>query len=231
MAVVAPFQPTCFPPAYIFQRAYAADTVVLMGSAQMTAVSPAEDGTKKKTGQKHLRLGGGADVTDFAIPTVGSMKPINETMLDSQSNWRDKLITTVRQRYSKSAELELVTDILDHCLQSDTLGELNTKAFTSVCAMLGISTPILPDTIAEKASKGDWVINLVLAAGGDTLLTGKPSTAYMDKDEFARRGVEIRVQDWKQADYQHYGAHEGQMSILHTILSIGVEATERLLKG
>lgn len=231
MFVVAPFQPTIFPPAYVFNRAWQADAVILMDSAQTTAFSPAEDGSKKKTGQKHLRIGGRGNVQDFAIPTTASMKPLNETPLDPSSKWRDTLIKSLQHRYGGSPFYKDITDIVVSCLYpSITLGGLNSVSFCTVLRSLEISTPVRMDSVATKATKGEWVINLVKSVGGDTLLTGKPSTAYMDFEHFAQNGVTITVQDWKQPEYQHIGEHEGQMSILHTLYSIGLEATSDLIR-
>lgn len=232
MRVIAPFQPTCFPPAYIFQRALTADCVVLMESAQMTPFSPGEDGAKKHTWQKHFRIGGNGPVCDVVIPTTASMLPIKDTPLDSQSKWRDNVIKTLKQRYSKAEDTNTITSLIAFCLESaQTLGELNSLAFRQICSLLRITTEICTDSIADKATKQDWVINLVQAAGGDTLLTGKPSTAYMDAARFADSGITIVVQDWQQPEYQHYGKSKPNMSIIHTLYSLGVNRTIDFLRA
>lgn len=229
---VCPFQPTLFPSLYVFNRAWQADTFVLMISAQFCAANKKEDGTKGKTGQKHMRVAGSQPVAWLGVPIVKELQPIKNTELKPSTEWRDNLMNELYIRYNRTPYFSKYAPAVEYILRTAaTVGELNSACFRWGHQLFELNCDIKEDIeVCEKTAGNDWVFSMVSTIGGP-LITGKPSLNYLDTKRYEDANIGVIVQNWTCQPYTQIstGWTPG-LSMLDALFNIGAEQTALIVK-
>jgi len=115
-------------------------------------------------------------------------------------------------------------------LWSDAIGQgdqllsaLNVRLLRSVCAYLGIATPlVMSSEYAVAGASTTRLISLLRAVGATSYLSGPSAADYLDLQQFAAHGIAV---EYKSYDYRPYpqlhGEFVGAVTILDLIANCG----------
>jgi hypothetical protein len=109
------------------------------------------------------------------------------------------------------------------------LWRVNQQLMRAVCAVLGITTPLLRDVdllAREQLATLDPTARLVAlaaAAGATRYLSGPAAQSYLDRSRFAARGIAVEWMSYAglQRYQQLWGEFESSVSIVDPLLTLG----------
>jgi len=82
-------------------------------------------------------------------------------------------------------------------LPSDHLSMVNRTFIEAICGALGITTPIRWSTDYDaRIGRNERLVDLCVAAGATTYLSGPAARSYIDADAFAAAGITVRFADY-----------------------------------
>lgn len=216
----------------IYARAAEADAVVLLRHSQMTPSMHDFNGVKKNTGMKHILMAGCQDPKWIPIHTKHRMLPLEETEL-AESQWRNKLMSTIKYRYQAAEYYDDVIDNVEYLLNSSKhLGIMSYNTFKWGHANLHLGSRIYNDFDVSKRAgqKGEWILDICKQLGATEYITGLPGLSYLDLNKFKQNNIKLKIQDWRPIQYkQHKNTWNPNMSILDSVFYNGFKVTRNLL--
>lgn len=169
------------------------------------------------------------------VKQTSLMQTIRETEVASDQ-WRGKHWKTIVQVYGKSAHFQEVKPLLEplYMASNETrLSSINYAFITAVTGFLGIGTRLRWSSDFQlEGDRNERLVNLCLAAGADTYLTGPSALDYMDKDLFARAGIAVEITNYAAyPEYpQLYPPFEHAVSVIDLMFNTGRDA-RRFMKS
>lgn len=150
------YQPRYLPQLHYFNRMFAADTFVLLESAQYTKtlvhlVDNKKERHKSFQSNTVIKFPTGTYCLTVPIKHQGLL-PINKTLIDYSSGWHKKHVTTIATVYRKAPFFKSIYPSLQQILsvRYNTLAELNTATITwGVAMLLELPTAKFPIPIEE----------------------------------------------------------------------------------
>lgn len=126
--------------------------------------------------------------------------------------WGADMIRTLRHAYRDTPFLDPYIHKLRDILESrpGRLVDLDLAMLEFLRTALAIETPMLKSSTLKLAgTKSDLILNLCLEVGADTYLAGMGgSRDYLDREAFARAGVNIAWQDFSHPRHSQCGSGE-----------------------
>jgi hypothetical protein len=160
---------------------------------------------------------------------------ILETEIDTERDWVHQHRGTIESAYRRAAHFDRYAPAFFAELAKPwvRLAEMNESLLRLCLAWLGVTTPFLHAGDLDVAGSGtDLLINLCRAAGADTYLAGPGGRKYMDLDDFAAAGIQVRFHDYRHPEYrQLHGAFEPDLSIVDLLLNEGPAGLDILRSG
>jgi RimJ/RimL family protein N-acetyltransferase len=207
--VVAIHQPNFFPWLGFFDKLARADTFVLLDTVEFSKGS--------RTNRVEVLVGGKPHWITAPVKRAGIAGPIRDVRIDESRDWREKIVKTLRQSYSGSAQLPLVSDLITH--REGRLAHYNEHAIRHLAEALGITTAIVrASELDVRGSATELLVDIVRAVGGSAYLAGGGAGGYQQDDRFAKSGIALMPQD--------FDAPHG-LSIIHALLSGEAPAARR----
>lgn len=155
-------------------------------------------------------------------------KLVNETLVDSTSNWRTAHLNSFKENYKRAPHFDEAYKLYESCLsfESEFLSQINENAIRKICAHLGIATQIVrSEPYALTGSKNDRLLDLLHKVGATTYLSGPSAESYLDKSLFRSHGIELEFKSYDYLSYpQIHGKFDGAVSVLDLIANTGREA-------
>jgi hypothetical protein len=221
--IIAIHQPNLFPWFGYFLKIARSSKFVFLDSVQI-----------QKTGgsyvnRVHILEGAERRWLTLAILRAPGKSKILETTLASPE-WRVGLLATIRSAYRDSAFFNEVFPSISSIASVETvkIAELNISIVRALSEMMGIGCEFLRSSvIAPEGDSTQRLIEIVLACGGDTYLSGLGGDKYQDRGEFAAAGLKIADNLFSHPRYTQGSSAdfvEG-LSILDMLFNIGIEAT------
>lgn len=154
---------------------------------------------------------------------------ISETAIDDSTNWRQRHFNQWHANYHKAPFYNDVIGLLGD-MGGDanlTISQLDIHLIRSICAYLGINTPmVMSSELGVKGAKTDRLINLLRAVGGQIYLSGPSAEAYLEKDKFQESGITLEFKSYVYDAYpQLWGGFEGAVTVLDLIANCGPRST------
>ncbi|WP_074765944.1 WbqC family protein [Magnetospirillum fulvum] len=157
---------------------------------------------------------------------------ISEVMVANRF-WPDKHWTSIERAYGKAAGFNdfapRLRELYELCRDMDQLSAVNRLFITSICEFLGLntqlfwSTDLLPVAVMDAADPTDRLVELCVAAGADTYLSGPAARAYLDEERFLSAGIRVEWMDY--SGYLCYPQRHGEfthtVSVLDLLLNVG----------
>lgn len=209
-------QPDYIPYLGYFYKMYSSDIFVFLDDVQFSN-SNMHNWNKIKTPQGECRL---------KIPVKYSFgDKISEVKTRDDLDWKVKHLKTIEMYYSKSEKFKEIfpryNDIV--MINYSNLSELNIALNKFICSGFGFNTKFeLSSKLNLKSSKEDKVIDICIALGGDTYISGLGAKAYQSNENFTKRGINLKYTDFKVFDYpQQWGEFIPNLSIIDYVFNCG----------
>jgi hypothetical protein len=148
----------------------------------------------------------------LTVPVV--QRSQKERIVDKHIDWTDdvgkKHFLTLRHSYADSAHFVEHSRELRRIYETkwQRLVEMNDALLAYLRDAYGIRTPLVRSSeLAVEGAKGELILNICKAVGADTLLVGLGgSRHYLDREAFAREGVQLEYQNFSHPQYKQCGA-------------------------
>jgi len=194
--LVAIHQPHYLPWLGYLHRMAQADLFILLDHVQF------ERGNYQNRTQ--IRVNGAPHWLTVPVLQRSQKERIAEKMIDTRQDWAATHCETLRRAYGGMA-----TAPLRAVYQTpwERLVDLNAAMLHFLRAALGIHTPLVNSSeLGAQGAKSELVLNLCKAVGAQGLLVGLGgSRQYLDREAFARAGIELVFQEFKHPVYPQRG--------------------------
>ncbi len=160
---------------------------------------------------------------------------IQTLRMQSGTRWRDKLTRMLALTYARSPHFELVWPTLTRIIDYDTddLVAFLTNQIQVLAQCLGLSTVFERASLSyprHRASGQARVIDICVQAGATQYINALGGRSLYDKATFAARGVDLRFLACRMPPYsQRSDTFVPQLSIIDTLMALGVQATAHCL--
>jgi hypothetical protein len=194
--LVAIHQPHYLPWLGYLQRMQQADLFILLDHVQF------ERGNYQNRTQ--IRVNGAAHWLTVPVLQRSQKERIDEKMIDTRQDWATTHFETLKRAYGAAATAPL------RALYEtpwERLADLNEVMLHFLRGAFGIRTRLVNSAdLGVQGAKSELVLNLCKAVGARGLLVGLGgSRQYLERDAFARAGIELVFQQFKHPVYPQRG--------------------------
>lgn len=194
--LVAIHQPHYLPWLGYLHRMAQADLFILLDHVQF------ERGNYQNRTQ--VRVNGAPHWLTVPVIQRSQKERIAEKMIDTRQDWETNHFETLRRAYGGVAIAPLRSI---YQTPWERLVDLNDAMLHFLRAAFGIRTPLVKSSeLRVEGAKSELVLNLCKAVGAQALLVGLGgSRQYLDREAFARAGVELVFQQFQHPVYPQRG--------------------------
>jgi hypothetical protein len=207
--IVAVHQPHFLPWLGYLNRMVRADLFILLDHVQFER--------RNYQNRTHIKLDGRTHWLTVPVQQHSQQERIIDKRIDNpppteSHRWGANVFSTLRHAYRDAAFLDHYAPELRRILESrwERLVDLDQAMLDFLRDALCISTPLVRSSELNVAgTRSELILNLCRAVGADAYLAGLGgSRHYLDRDAFARAGVEIVWQDFRHPHYAQCGGGE-----------------------
>lgn len=150
---------------------------------------------------------------------------INQVRTKDELKWKEKHLKTIEMNYKKTEYFEeIYPDYKELLLKVyPNLSEMNIVINQFICQGLGINPKFVRSSeLNITSAKEDRVIDICLALGGTTYISGNGAKAYQVDEHFENKGIHLKYTDYKPFVYnQRWGEFMPNLSVLDYIFNCG----------
>lgn len=159
-------------------------------------------------------------------------KTIREMEVDESTDWRRKMIETLRHNYSKAQYWEKYHGGIEYHIRAIG-GELATVSVWPNEWRKYIKTPMVwQSAIGVTGEKQELIVNLCKHFDADHFLFGRNGRDYVDVDYFRDRGIEPMFQEFTYPIYRQFGDDFiPGLSIVDMLFHCGPDKTREMVCG
>jgi hypothetical protein len=160
---------------------------------------------------------------------------INEMLINNKTDWRDKIIKSIRQNYIGATFFKEIMPLVESLINESTesLAEYNIKAIRILAERVGLSTDhfILASNLDTKGSSNDLLISITSKVGGDTYMCGGGADGYQEDEKFSKANILLTYQNFKHPIYPQFNTKEfiPGLSIIDALMNCGFENVRKIL--
>lgn len=232
MTHVSMMQPSFLPWLGYFELIYQAEIFVLLDDFQFSVQS---------YHQRNRLFVNKGQVDWYSVPVQKSLsfqKPLNKTLINENTPWRNKLWRRIQQNYGKTEYFSIYkTEISDWLLSHySNLAEQNIAFIQLICKILGLEKRLLKSS--EKSSekqRSDRVVELLNWTGASRYYCAQGSFGYMFEDQvFPLKQVDVLFQNFQLQAYPQKGSPAQfvpYLCVLDALFNRGPEETLSLIKS
>jgi hypothetical protein len=175
----------------------------------------------------------------FTIPLVhaSQWKKINTIQTDDATDWRRKLASTLKQGYARAPSVhEAYADMLGAFERPSALiADIAKTSVRSVCERLNIDTCFVQSSseYGNAELRGvERILDICRIERAKTYVNLPGGKSLYGRDEFKRRGVELRFLSPDLTPYQQSANHfVAGLSVLDCIANLGARAEDYAKRG
>jgi WbqC-like protein len=225
--VVAIHQPNFLPWLGFFHKLACSDVFILLDTVDFSRGS--------RTNRVQVLAGGGPSWLTVPVRRPEHGEPlIAAACIDDSRPWRRKALRTLEVSYGPRPGFEETFALVEPVLRepTDRLAALNESGIRRIAAALSLDAGklIRASDLSAAGSSSDLLAGLVEAVGGDVYLSGAGAGGYLEDEPFARRGIEVRVQEFTHPDYAQATSEPVHgLSVVDAMMNLGASDTRRLL--
>jgi len=150
---------------------------------------------------------------------------VNETRIDNSSDWAARQVRTLSRNYAKAPYFDDLFPALSAILTQtwDLLIDLDMALIHLIAQQIGINTPLrYSSELPQEGGKTGRLIEICLATGADTYLTGNAAKGYIDEDAFRSAGITLEYQNYQHPTYrQRFGDFIPYLSAVDLVFNEG----------
>lgn len=226
--VVSCHQPNFFPWLGYFHKIRWSETFLVL-----------DDALIQKTGgsvTNRTSLAPGGKQIWFTAPidrTASGTLRIDRVRFAEREPFRERLLATLKTSYSRAPFFAETWAAIAPLVENPEplLAAYNTHAIRGIAAMLALPARlVLASSFAIEATSTARLVELTLAAKGDTYLYGGGAKDYQDDALFFQRGLDLFEQRFVPPTYTRGAqARIAGLSVLDALFFLGAEGTRKLL--
>jgi hypothetical protein len=218
--IVAAHQPNFAPWLGFFDKANAADVLVLLDTVQFI----------KRGYQNRTRLkGSNGEAQWLTVPVISKGRYDQATLdveIDESARWRSVHLRTLQSALAKAPHRDALMELVEPIYAREDvhrLVDLNVAVLREVAARLGLSTRlVLASELDLTGSSTELMIGLTKAVGGDVYLSGPTGRRYLEPEQFTDAQLELRYHEFSPFEYpQLHGAFVPGLSCFDYIANCG----------
>jgi hypothetical protein len=137
-----------------------------------------------------------------------SGKPIRTLPVENSGNWRSKHLTSLEHAYARAPHFTPYRDALRelYARPYETIAQVCAATTALTLGAFGVATPLRSSTdLGVMRTKSELVLDICVATGATTYLSGPFGRDYLDRDAFARHGIAVEFDDFVQPEYPQTG--------------------------
>jgi hypothetical protein len=228
--IAAIHQPNFFPWLGFFNKLYRADIFVLLDNVQFP----------KKGGfwSNRVQILINNEASWITVPINRSYhgyKNINEIEIDNTKKWKDKLLKTIEQNYSRANYFSTVFPFISNLINTDSqnLFEFNYVILKSLIDLTGFSNKeiIIASQLSAKEKSTELLINIIKETGANFYICGAGSINYQNDSRFEEEGIKLIKQNFVHPVYNQFQNETfiPGLSIIDSLMHTGIEGTIKLI--
>ncbi len=179
-----------------------------------------------------IKSANGVSWLTVPIDHARSGKLLNEIILMTSADWRDKQLRTIRHAYARRPYFSVMFDLVSEIYSqtTDRLAEFNIYATEQIARWLDLAPQFMRSSEMQvEGASTERLVKLCEAVNCDVYVTGHGALNYLNHQQFEERGISVRYIDYRKVPYeQGHGEFTPYVSILDAIANCG-EATRDLL--
>ena len=219
MKLIAIHQPNFLPWPGFFHKWMLADTFVLLDTVQY----------EKNEWQNRNRIRTASGAQWVTVPVNYRFPQSISEVTIAGRHWRRKLCNSIEQAYAKAPYFGMYRASLRNVFNQPYryLRDLNVALIRLIGDAAGCSAPLLlaSDMDVETTDPTERLIQLCVAAGGDAYLSGREGRTYLQREAFARSGLDLYFQQVEAPEYpQLHGEFMSHLSVLDILFNTGADA-------
>jgi hypothetical protein len=221
-------QPCYLPWLGYFERLQASDQHVVLDHVQFEKNS--------FTNRNKIRTKEGSFWLTVPVSRANESRAIRDLQIEDGLGWRKKHQRSIQQHYSKAPYIDVVMDICSPAYEQSWryLKDLCEFLNGRFLEYLGIDPHITYSSSMDlKSRKSDLVLEICLAMGASTYMSGLLGRDYLEATSFQEVGIDIVLQQYRHPEYPqvHGGSFLGNLSIIDLIANCGPESQKILASG
>ena len=228
--IVAIHQPNFLPWLGFFDKIIRSDVFVLLDNVQF----PKKGGFW--TNRVKILMNGQPNWMTVPVDrSFHGTKLINEMLINNKTDWRDKMIKSIRQNYIKTPYFKEIMPVVESLINESTenIVEYNIKAIRTLAERVSLSMDhfILASTLDTEGSSNDLLISITGKVGGDIYMCGGGAGGYQDETVFKECGVVLSHQSFSHPIYPQRGREDfvAGLSIIDAAMNLGWSGVRQLL--
>jgi hypothetical protein len=230
--IVSIHQPNFFPWLGFFDKIYQSDVFIFLDDVQF----PKKGGTW--TNRVKLSVSGdGRWVTSVINRNYHGMRSILEMEFQAGNPWREKMIKTIEQNYSKLPYFDSSIEIFEELINNpiNNIAEYNIHAIKVILKELDLcSTELFRSSeIDHIGESNELLCSLTKAVKGNVYMCGGGAEGYQDEQIFKNQEVILKYQNFEHPFYIQKGKETfiAGLSIIDAVMNCGWNGVGKLLKS
>lgn len=175
----------------------------------------------------------------LTVPLLGLHlgQRIDEVRINAARDWRREHLEMLARMYATAPYLDEMLDLVRsvYAHEYDSLAALSEASTMALCRYYGLNAGrSFRRSVALDigGSSSRRVLDIVLALGGDTYVTGHGASRYLDHEAFEAAGVRVEYIDYVKAPYpQLHGSFTPYVSALDLVANMGTEGIKYIRSG
>jgi WbqC-like protein len=217
--IVAAHQPNFAPWLGFFDKAMAADVLVLLDTVQFI----------KRGYQNRTRIKAGTGPQWLTVPVISKGRYDQATLdvqIDESTAWRSVHLRTLRSVLARAPHRDTLLELVEPIYAREDvhrLVDLNLALLRAVAGRLGLGTRlVLASELDLTGSSTELMVSLTKQVGGDVYLSGPTGRKYLEPAQFADVGMQLRYHEFTPTEYpQLHGAFVPGLSCFDYIANCG----------
>jgi hypothetical protein len=229
--IVAIHQPNFFPWLGYFQKIAKCDVFIFLDDVQFPRSGAGVNANRVKM----LVSGEARWVTASIDRKFKGSRNINQMLFNDTVLWREKILKTIETNYKKTKYFDEIFPFLNALISNpeSNVSQYNSSTVLGLSGKLGINSNKFywSSKLAHGGNSNELLASLTKAVGGESYLTGKGASAYLDGNIYKVAGIQLIHQNFQHPEYVQYNSSEfvAGLSIVDALMNIGFQNVTELL--
>lgn len=212
-------QPRLFPGLHYLHRMMIADVFVIFDSVQFT---PRHEENRAK-----IKTANGPKWLTVPVRRSGRGQLIRDTRVDGEQPWQRKTLASLEHAYGKAprfdAHIGAVVDIVEG--PHETLCSIDRASWEPALKLLQPPCRFVwASELPVSGSGPEQLLKICESVGADRYVSGAFGRTYLDREPFAKRGIELCFHEYEYPEYpQRFGEFVPFLSYLDVLFNVGLD--------